>query len=66
MESLGNENYRLLNAEEVAVILVTSKTEVKRLLQEGKIRFVRIGNLKRVRPEDLEDYIEKYYRGRNE
>lgn len=50
---------KLLKADEVADILNVSRSKVYQLMQEGKIRSVNIGSLKRVRLIDLNSYIEK-------
>ncbi len=59
MEGLIGESYRLLNAEEVAIILNISKAMVYKLMQMGRIKCVKINSSRRVRPEDLEEYIER-------
>ena len=59
MEGLIGESYRLLNAEEVAIILNVSKAMVYKLMQMGRIKCVKINSSRRVRPEDLEEYIER-------
>ncbi len=48
---------RLLKPDEVAEILQVSKAFAYALLKRGDIPAVRIGNLVRVRREDLEKYI---------
>ena len=50
---------RLLKAIEVAKILNISRSLTYRLMQQGKIRTVRIGSARRVRPKDLLTYIEE-------
>jgi excisionase family DNA binding protein len=50
---------RLLRATEVAQILNVSRAFAYRLMQQGKIRTVVIAKTHRVRPSDLEDFIEK-------
>lgn len=50
---------RLLKPDEVAEILQVSKAFAYALLKRGDIPAVRIGNLVRVRPEDLEKYIQE-------
>ena len=54
-----DESYRLLDAGDVAEILNVSKVTVYKLMQLGRIKSVSINSSKRVRPEDLEDYIER-------
>ncbi len=48
----------LLRANDVARILNISKALAYRLMEEGKIPTVRINRSVRVRPEDLEQYIQ--------
>ena len=48
----------LLKATEVADILNISLPMAYRLIQIGEIRAVRIGKGRRVRPQDLRQYIE--------
>jgi excisionase family DNA binding protein len=50
---------RLLKAVEVAEILNISRAFAYKLIQQGKIRSVAIGGARRVRPEDLTDFIEQ-------
>ena len=59
MGELAGEAYRLLNAEEVAEILNISKVMVYKLMQMGRNKCVKINSARRVRPEDLEEYIER-------
>ena len=49
---------RLMKADEVAEILNISRAFAYKLMQQGKIRSVAIGGARRVRPEDLLDFIE--------
>jgi excisionase family DNA binding protein len=53
----------LLKAKDVAEILKVSRTMAYTLMQRGEIPTVRIGRSRRVRPEDLIEYINKntYY-----
>ena len=53
----------LLKAKEVAEILKVSQAMAYNLMQRGEIPTVRIGKCRRVRPEDLIEYINKntYY-----
>jgi excisionase family DNA binding protein len=54
------ENYeKLLKAIEVAEILNISRALSYRLLQQGEIPVVKIGSAVRVRPIDLERFIQK-------
>lgn len=50
---------KLLKATEVAEILNVSRAMAYRLLQSGSIRTVHIGAARRVRLEDLQDYIQR-------
>ena len=59
MESLGGESYRLLNAEDAAKIRSVSKVMVYKLMQQGLIKCVKINTSRRIRPEDLEAYIDR-------
>lgn len=56
--SEAERTMRLLRAREVAKILNVSQALAYRLMQMGEIPCVRIGTAVRVRPEDLDDYIE--------
>lgn len=49
---------KLLRATEVAEILDISRSMAYRLIQTGEIRSVHIRMARRVRPEDLQGYIE--------
>ena len=48
---------KLLRATEVAEILNVSRAFAYQLMQRGEIRTVAIGSAKRVRPEDLQEFI---------
>jgi excisionase family DNA binding protein len=50
---------RLLKATEVAEILNVSKAYAYQLIQQRKIRSVKIGGARRVRPVDLDLFIEE-------
>jgi excisionase family DNA binding protein len=52
------QSKRLLKAVEVAEILNVSRAFAYRLMQIGEIRTVTIGSARRVRPEDLQAFIE--------
>ena len=54
----SQERVPLLNATEVADILNISLPMAYRLIQIGEIRAVQIGKGRRVRPQDLRQYIE--------
>lgn len=49
---------KLLRATEVAQILNVSRAFAYRLMQQGRIRTVVIAKIRRVRPADLQDFIE--------
>jgi excisionase family DNA binding protein len=57
MTSFENTSKRLLRANEVADILNVSRAMAYKLMQRGMIPTVHIGNSKRVRPADLQNYI---------
>jgi len=57
--SLINFDGRLLRAVDVARILNVSRAFAYRLMQQGKIRTVAIDRARRVRPEDLRNFIEE-------
>jgi len=50
---------KLLKSEEVARILQVSRSFAYQLMQRGEIPSVRIGNTVRVRPGDLQRYIDQ-------
>ncbi|BBB48052.1 helix-turn-helix domain-containing protein [Pelolinea submarina] len=52
-----NGEVKLLRAAEVAQILNVSRAFAYRLMQQGKIRTVAIAKSRRVRPIDLQDFI---------
>ena len=56
--SYTSSQEKLLKAIEVAEILNVSRALAYRLMQHGKIRTVFIEGVRRVRPEDLREYIE--------
>ena len=55
---IADNQLRLLRADDVAEILNISLALAYRLMQLGEIRCVRIGTAVRVRPEDLDAYIQ--------
>jgi excisionase family DNA binding protein len=57
---------KLLRGEEVAQLLSISKAFAYQLMAAGKIPVVRLGRSVRVRPEDLEKYIETSVAGGDE
>jgi len=54
----ADDRLRLLNASQVAEILNISLAMAYRIMQRGKLRCVRIGTAVRVRPEDLQSFIQ--------
>ena len=52
------DHQKLLRAVEVAEILSISRAFAYRLMQQGKIRTVYIEGARRVRPQDLDQYIQ--------
>jgi excisionase family DNA binding protein len=54
-----NAQLSLLKAEQVAQILNISLSLAYRLMQNGEIPTVSIGRSKRVRPDDLDGFINK-------
>ena len=52
------ETLRLLKAEDVARIIQISTSQVYTLIQEGALQGVRFGRSVRVRPQDVEKFIE--------
>ena len=53
----GTGSRLLLTVEEAADCLGVGRTYMFRLLSEGLVRSVRLGKLRRIRPEDLESYV---------
>lgn len=53
-----NGNIILLTAQDIARILQISKSMAYHLLQTGQIRTVKIGRTVRVRPADLDHFIQ--------
>ena len=49
---------KLLKASDVADLLNISKAFVYQLMRQGELSFIKIGNAIRVRPIDLQNYIE--------
>lgn len=56
--SLSNSGEPLLKAQDVAELLNISKAFAYLLIQRGELRSVAIGAARRVRPQDLERFIE--------
>jgi len=50
--------FRLLNAQDIAVALNIGLSTVYLLLERGELSSIRIGRSIRIRPEDLEVFIE--------
>jgi excisionase family DNA binding protein len=59
MEAQNNNQEVLLKATQVAQILNISNSMAYRIIQTGEIRSVQIGAARRVRPEDLQFYIQE-------
>lgn len=53
------KDYKLLKAVDIARILNISKALAYRLIQRGEIPVVRINHAVRVKPSDLEDYVNR-------
>ena len=49
---------KLLRSEEVAEILNVSKAKAYKLMAEGRLPVLRLGRSVRVRPVDLEEFVE--------
>lgn len=49
----------LLDVNGAAVVLNCDRSTVYRLLRDGELEAVRVGCRKRIRPEDIERYIER-------
>ena len=58
MDGVDGASGRLLRIEEVADRLSVSRSMAWKLIAYGQLRSVRIGRAVRVRPDDLEAYIE--------
>ena len=54
-----NPGYRLLKARDVAAFLNVSRSFAYHLIQTGELPTVRLGKSVRVRPQDLQAYIEQ-------
>lgn len=53
---------QLLTVADVVVALRISRSSVYRLFDSGKLPWIQIGSSRRVRPEDLEQFIEQHRR----
>ena len=60
MDTESHPPTKLLTADQVVEILNVSKQHVYKLMQKGLIRKVNIGRSVRVRPEDLNRYIQEH------
>lgn len=58
-----NNDLMLLKVAEVAEILNISRSQVYQLMQKGEIPTIKINRSIRVRPCDLEEYIQKCWSG---
>lgn len=52
------DDKRLLTLDEVCDRLQVSEATARRLVRDGDLKVVRIGRAVRVRPEDLDEFIE--------
>jgi excisionase family DNA binding protein len=59
MKKTKKEDYQLLTAREVAKLLHVSKAQAYRLIQQGRLKSIRFGRTVRVKPEDLEAFIQR-------
>ena len=59
MEAQSYNQEILLKATQIAEILNISNSMAYRIIQTGEIRSVQIGAARRVRPEDLQFYIQE-------
>lgn len=57
MEAPSQTSETLLKAPEIARILNISRSMAYRLMQQGEIRTIHIGSARRVRYNDLQEYI---------
>ena len=53
----------LLNISDVAKRLKVSETTIRRLIASGKLRSFRVGDLIRIREQDLIEYVEQQLHG---
>jgi excisionase family DNA binding protein len=60
----GKTRSRLLNAQDIAEALSIGLSTVYLLLERGELPCIRIGRSVRVRPEDLEEFIETRVQGK--
>lgn len=59
MEAVTTPRKLLLSVEEAAEVLGVGRTAMYALLRTGAVRSVTLGRSRRVRPEDLEAYVEQ-------
>jgi excisionase family DNA binding protein len=52
----------LLTQANVADLLQVSRWTVARLIRSGELRVVHVGDRRRIRPEDLDAYLERNHR----
>jgi excisionase family DNA binding protein len=55
---MASEHPVLLTADDVAHVLNCSQSMAYRLMQDGSIAVVRLGRAVRVRPQDLDEFIQ--------
>lgn len=59
VDTVDGDAVRLLRLEEIAERLAVSRSMAWKLIAHGEIRAVRIGRAVRVRPADLDAYIDR-------
>jgi excisionase family DNA binding protein len=59
MDTVDGASSRLLRIEDIAERLSVSRSMAWKLIAIGQLRAIRIGRAVRVRPADLEAYIER-------
>lgn len=57
---MGDRPVRLLTVGEVADLFQVSPRTVFRWMAQGRLPAIRVGNITRVRPEDLEAFFESH------
>jgi len=55
----------LLDVNGTAVVLNCDRSTVYRLLRDGDLSAVRVGKRRRIRPEDIESYLERGREGKD-
>jgi excisionase family DNA binding protein len=53
----------LMSAEEAARALGIGRTRMYELLRSGEVASIKLGRSRRIRPEDLEEYVERLVLG---